>query len=53
MFEAWQYHKMKNYPAALDCAEQIQAHDWRMACKAWLNRRAETKRLKEMRGGQS
>lgn len=48
MQAAWQAHKQKDYHTALHHADSIAAHDWRLACKGWLERRAEAYRLKQM-----
>jgi hypothetical protein len=48
MLRAWRAHKDANYTAAIDYADSIAAHDWRLACKAWLTRRAEKRRMKQM-----
>jgi hypothetical protein len=48
MFTAWQAHKAKDYKEALRAASGIEAHDWRLACEAWLNRKVEAKRIREM-----
>lgn len=40
MANAWKLHKAKMHTSALDMAEQIEATDWRKACKEWIARRA-------------
>jgi thymidylate synthase len=37
---AWHHYKKRDLDAALSCAGQIVADDWRTACVAWLRRRA-------------
>lgn len=39
MFNAWQAHKRKTTNQALQLAQNIDAHDWRLACTLWLERR--------------
>ncbi len=51
MQRSWACHKSGDYPMALDFAEQIAALDWQKACKAWLNRRVETRNRKAIQNG--
>lgn len=44
---AWAEHKLRNYKAALNHARDIFATDWQLACRQWLNRRAEAHDKKE------
>lgn len=39
LFNAWQYHKIKDYHNAHTAATQIKAVDWSVACDMWLERR--------------
>lgn len=39
MGQAWEHHKVGDYPAALRVAQTIDSEDWREACDAWLRRR--------------
>jgi len=36
---AFNYHKARDYPLALDIANDISSPDWRKACTEWLQRR--------------
>jgi hypothetical protein len=38
---AWEFHKLKKYPQALEHVSKIQATDWQLACRQWITRRAE------------
>lgn len=38
---AWDNHKAKNYPKALEHISKIQATDWQLACRQWITRRME------------
>jgi hypothetical protein len=39
MYFAWHSYKHGNFTTALDCADMIEATDWRVACTKWLKRR--------------
>lgn len=39
MARAWKLHKANFHASALEVADQIEAPDWRLACKDWLHRR--------------
>jgi hypothetical protein len=47
MMIAWACHKVQNYHGAFACCGGIEADDWRIACEAWLRRRAARRELKE------
>lgn len=39
MVTAFNYHKSREYPDALDFCRCIEAEDWRIACTTWINKR--------------
>lgn len=47
MWWAWQAHKRKDYPSAELNVSKIKGEDWRIACKTWMERRAQAYREKQ------
>lgn len=42
MFQAFAYHKLRNYPKALEYANKIVSADWYTVCVRWITKRKNT-----------